>query len=404
MSDKIRTSSWRYKAEFTYIDTTKNKTVEIKNECIKSIIIDHNYEQNCMPIIYVNAMIEKALLDHMILNINNNILSVVLYKYDELMDHQLDIECFRDTFTYFLPDDVNKMDSIDYNEKTNDQNYGDTYRKVSLGLICVKHINRNKKSIEMNVKNTSMYNIVKYCMQDFNPIVIEPFNYNDTFDQFIIPPIGSINKTLKYLNDYRVFYNTPYRFYQDFNCAYIISSSGLAVPRNNEKYTSIIFDIKEINEIDANEIGIMKNISKSNYNINVNSIDTAVYVDSLIQKSKTKIKGITSTGTSLKSLSGSSNYLDDKIESVRLNNDNEHMIENIIATNNSSNVYININKNNLDTDSITINKKYSINNIDRYSDLNGNYLLNRKREIYIRENETFVMNMTLNLCKCGRYY
>ena len=75
------------------------------------------------------------------------------------------------------------------------------------------------------------------------------------------------------------------------------------------------------------------------------------------------------------------------------------MMENIIHDYNSSNVFINICKNNLDTNIFTLNKRISINNIDRYSENNGNYLLSRKREIYIREDDTFNMQMVLNLRK-----
>ena len=394
--DKSNVSSWRYKVEMTYLNTKKNTSISIKNECVKSIIIDHNYEENCMPVLYVNLSLDRALIDDMIININKNLITLAIFKYDELLDHELEIECFRKKFTYFTPDDINKNNSIDYTSESMEQNLGDTYRNISLGLLCIEHINRNKKSIEINAKKTSKYNLVKYITSDFDNILIEPFNYNETFDHIIIPAQDSVNKALRFLNNKRVFYRTPYRFYQDFNCAYIISSGGFGVARKDEKITSVIFDIKDILDVEANDIGMITNKTRGNYRIVVNSIDTAVYNNSLSNKSKNMIRGITSTGNTVKQLTGNATYSDDKISNIRLNNDNEHMIENIKAKNDSSNVYVNISKNNLDSSIMTINKRYSINHVDAYADYNGDYILCRKREFYLREDETFILNTIFN--------
>ena len=54
-------------------------------------------------------------------------------------------------------------------------------------------------------------------------------------------------------------------------------------------------------------------------------------------------------------------------------------------------------KNDLDTDLFSINKRISIHNIDRYQEFNGNYLLYRKREVYIREDQNFKLNTMINM-------
>lgn len=397
--DGTRVSSWRYKAEMVYLDTNKGISTKIKNECVKSIIIDHNYEQNCMPVLYVNISLDKALIDDMILNINKNLIMLAIFKYDELLDHVLEIECFREKFTYFLPDDVNKTDSIDYSEQSSEQNLGDTYKTISLGLLCINHINSNKRHIEINAKDTSMYNLVKYITSGFSNILIEPFDYNNTFKQIIVPPQDSINKALKFLNNQKVFYKTPYRYYQDFNCAYIISTGGFGVARKDEKISSVIFDIKDILNIEANDTGMITDKNRGNYRIPVNMADTAVYDNSISNKSKNMVRGITSSGNITKMLSNNSSYSDAKVSNIRLNNDNNHMIENIKAGYDSSNIYVNISKNNLDTSIITMNKRYLINHIDRYMEYNGSYILSRKRELYLREDDTFIMDSILNLRK-----
>ena len=66
MAKSNRVFCWRYKIELTYLDRKNNKSTKIKNECLKSLIIDHNYDKNCMPILYMNLSLDRALIDNMI--------------------------------------------------------------------------------------------------------------------------------------------------------------------------------------------------------------------------------------------------------------------------------------------------------------------------------------------------
>ena len=63
----------------------------------------------------------------------------------------------------------------------------------------------------------------------------------------------------------------------------------------------------------------------------------------------------------------------------------------------NSSIQLLIQKNDIDSEVLTINKEYTIKadetyNTDRY---NGKYILVRKRELYIREDETFTMCVML---------
>ena len=80
MTRSNRVFCWRYKIKLTYLDKVNNKSVKIKNECLKSLIIDHNIDKNCMPVLYVNLSLDRALIDDMIININKNL--ITLYFYD----------------------------------------------------------------------------------------------------------------------------------------------------------------------------------------------------------------------------------------------------------------------------------------------------------------------------------
>lgn len=402
MADKIITYKYKYKVELFFVNYSKKKTitVEIDYEHIKSFTIDHNFESNNMPTIYMTLGLDKALIDDIILNCNTSLFTLALYKIDVLNDNQIESECFRDKFTYFLPDDVNKNDKLDYNDNNKEETSGSTFKEITIGLMSIKNINDNKKAIETTIRNTTMYDAVKYLLLHMDNVLIEPFNYNDTFTQLVIPSRDSVSKELSYLNDYRVFYKTPYRFYMDFDCTYLLSSSGKGIARNTDKYNDVIINIREIVDDDANDPGIMVNKSTGNYNVVVSYLNTTVYDNTIVNKSRTEVRGITSNGSSKQSLVNTASYSTTKTSTVRLNNDNTNMLENIVNDNDASNVFIYLIKDDLDTDVFTINKKYNIYNIDRYKDNDGVYLLSRKREIYNREDENkFGMTMVLNFRK-----
>ena len=244
MADKKISMQYRYTIEMYYLDTINEKNVEIKNECLKMLVIDHNFMQNCMPVIMASLKLDKALVDDMIKNCNDNMIMLAINKYDDLTDDKQEVECIRKKFTYFLPKSANKNDPIDYNEVTEEENLGNTYTEVQIGLLCVDHINNNKHACEIMAKNNTIYDCVKYVTSHISRMIIEPFSYNSEFEQLIMPTKDSVEQALQFLNDFRVFYYTPYRYYNDFNYTYIISSSGRATEKQDELYSSIIIDIK----------------------------------------------------------------------------------------------------------------------------------------------------------------
>lgn len=392
-------SQYRYKAEMTYLNLDKNVDTSLRVEFIKTIVIDHNYDKNSMPILFVTMKLDKSLVDDMILNINKNLILLAIYKYDNLSDTKEEVEIFRDKFTYFLPDGVNANDPIDYTEENEKEHRGNTFRDIVMGLISINHINRNKKYLELNTVNSTIYDCARYCTSHFDNLVIEPFIFNDTHKRIIMPGQESVRKALEFLNSYRVFYYTPFRFYQDFDYTYVISSSGLAIPKDNELYSSIVINIRDILESDANDVGLVENKTSGTYEVPVSYVNTSVYDNTIANKSRTKLKGVSSTGSIEKSLNNVADYSEDKISRVRLNNDNDNMIYNLQADTNNKNVLVYFSKADLDSTVFSINKKISVHHIDRYQQYNGNYLLYRKRECYIREDSTFVLNTMVNLRK-----
>lgn len=401
MADTKKVTIFRYKIEVTYIDTIRNKNTRLLNESLKSLIIDSNYENNCMPVLYATLTLDKLIIDDMILNANNNLLLISIYKINTINNFHHEILCLRDRFIYFLPEDINKLINIEYNETNIDEHFDNSFRTINIGLLSLNMINKNKKYIEFTAHNNSIYDCVKYITKDIDNLIIEPFNNDKIYDQIIIPPKDTIKSALEFLNSYRVFYYSPYRYFQDFNFTYIISSSGNAISRNDESMSYVLVNIHDVDLLKANDEGLYENKSTGTYEVDVNFADASVYDNTIVNKSRNTIKGITSTGSDEKTLKNTNSYLNNKIKSFRLDNDNENMLYNIEAEANNNKVYIFFVKNDLDMDVFTINKKITVNNIERYKDYNGTYLLSRKRESFSRENEYFILSTMINLKKCS---
>lgn len=403
VSDKKIAMSYRYNVEMVYLDNANGKNKKIKNECLKTLIIDHNYEVNCMPVLYADLKLDRSLIDNMIANVNKNLMMIALNKYDELTDDRQENECFRKKFIYFLPNTMNVTDPVDYNEDNEEETHGDTYSTVTIGFLALDHVNNNKQSLEIACQDNTIYDCVKYCTSHIPNLIIEPFTYNDQFDQIIMPTQDSVNKALKFLNNFRVFYNTPYRYYQDFNYTYIISSSGKAISRPDEVYSTVIIDIRDITDEGANEVGVMDNKSSQTYQVFVNYVDTQALDNSMSNKSRTAIKGVNTDGSTKTELTSTSDYSrGDKTTTLRINNDNKDMLKNMVTKSNNSNFYVYFNKTGLDTTLFSINKRISIHNISRYQEFNGDYLLSRKRELYSREDDTFTLLSMINLNRVDR--
>jgi len=403
---------------------------EILQEHIRSVIIDHNYDLNCMPVIYANIEVDRKMLDDMILKQNDAYMILKIQAFNSTSSFASSTDSINCKCMYFVDEEISKLDPENFgSQKENSEMMGQSYSPVSIGMICIDHINNNKKNFSMVQNEANMQAIVHDVLDHFQNLIMEPLEYNDVFQHLIIPSNVSdtVNKTLQYLNNMRVFYSTPYRYYQDFNNTYLISSSGKGYAGSSSSSSgssgssfslgslfggggsgnSITINVTDADDMSSAISGIITTIltsilglggtSSGGTQVSVNYSMVEVQDNTVSNKSRNKIRIVQSDSTDDNELSSKSDLTQDTIHSVRLNNDNEHMIENITALNNSQNYLVSFVKTDLDSSIFTINKEIKINNIQRYQELNGTYLLFRKREIYIRQDDTFLLMTSISL-------
>lgn len=387
---------YKYNIQLRYIKQKERISQEISSIHIQSIIIDRDYINNNLPVIFMNISLDKKLIDHMIENSKTNTMVLTIYKYI-YKEGKLSTKSkyIQEEMAYFIQDDLNYRASVDYSSKEN--NDKEIYKNINIGLMGINSINNNKKTFNTILRNTTMMNAVQYCTSHMN-MIIERFNYNDTIDQLLIKPQTTVSKTIEYLNGIKVFYKTPYRFFIDFDCGYLLSSSGTSVPRKGESINAILVVIRDPLNDNALAEGMLTNYDTKNYQIDVSAADTQVNLNRTTEKVYTAVSSISESGeSSSQTLNiNQSKYSKDKTEIIRTPSSNPNLIQNITASNNQTAATILLNKTNVDGSVFTPNKRYVIKNYNGHKDRDGDFILTRKRELFLLENEnSFSGNVTL---------
>ena len=421
-------SSYKYTIGLQYRGGDKDR--DVKAQSIRNLVIDYNYDNNVMPIMMVNLRLEKKFVDDLIKNQNNAYFILTVSGHDTTATFSSDQTAINVKCTYFIPDELNKLDDVEYSQSDDEDNGGQSYTQATLGLLVVDHINNNKVQSSITVRDITPQDLLKSMTQHMKNMVIENIAYNDKYNYMIIPPnmSDSVNKAIQYLNNQRVFYNTPYRFFQNFNETILISSSGNGIQSpvpdmSGNNNTSIIISVSEIDDMttsisgiigqtisallssiglgslsgdvtsffSGNSLGEGNNNSGQSTQVGVNYTNLQVYDNTISNKSKNKIKGMTKTGINEAELSNKSELVKSSYRSSRINNDNTVMMANIAFKENASKYYIYFSKTDLDCTLFNPLKSITINNTNRYQELNGKYLLYSKKESYLRETDDFIL-------------
>ena len=379
---------YKYSVELKYIKQKENISLDIKADHISSIIIDRDYVNNNMPVIFMNVTLKKQLIDDMVKNYNKNTMVLTIYKYI-YREGKLTTKTkyIHEEMMYFLSEDLNYRSSVDYGSKENNDRE-DLLKTIPIGLMGLNSINNNKKTFNTVLRNTTKMNAVHFCTSHMN-MVIERFNYNEIFPELILIPQSSTSRTIKYLNDIKVFYKTPYRFFIDFDCGYLLSSSGKSVAKKGEYINSVLIIIRDPLHPQAMNEGMITNYNSKNYQLDVSAADTKVTQNQVTEKVFTSVSAISEIGkTKDEKLSiNQSKLSDDKTEIIRTPSSNPNLIQNIVAANNQSGAYITLNKVDVDVSIFTPNKRYTIKNFDGHEDRDGDFILTRKRDLFYFESE-----------------
>ena len=394
---------FRYTIEMRYINT-RNQEITIPSMQISYLAIDKDYDAINMPVIALTASIEKNILDDMIRNIDNNVITLGIYRYDTSnMSDNITSKYIVDRFIYLLPDDVSRTADLDYDENGEDtESTNALFRDVTIWLLQQSAVNNNRQSINGIYKNASMNSLILQISNYIGKVLMEPIKYDDKFDQVVIPPQDSISSYIRYLNEQLgVFYDTSYRFFIDFDMTYIVSSAGNIVKSRNQNIYTVDINITSIiPDEDTEDSGMYIDKKNNKYIVDVNGAYVNYLKNNITNKMVNKVTVVDSSGNVYeKDVDGNNIKVTNTINQIiNLSSNNRNAINNIVSSIENNNIMISITKNDLDASLFTINKEYIITD-NLHEEYNGRYLLVSNKQLFIRQSDQFIMCTILTFKK-----
>ena len=276
---------YEYTFDLKYKNKSDGKITQIDQNNIKSLTIYKEYDKYNMPICTMNLVLDKNLADDIITKMEENTFILTTYKIQADNESAVNELYFTEEFSYLTDDDTNKGKSLDY-MKTDDkeETKEDVYRYLKIGLISKSLVDSNLHPNNATIYNSSMQDIVVDLLNIGVPLLVEPFTETETVSQLIIPPKESISKTLDYLNTVRVFYNTGYRFFMDFENTYLVSKAGKPTLRTLDKYETVKFNLAELGSNESLLEGFKDDGESKSYIIDVPTTDIKYGKDNVLNK------------------------------------------------------------------------------------------------------------------------
>jgi uncharacterized protein YuzE len=397
----LETSTYKYKIELLYVNTQTGESTTLLPVCIKSVCIDKAYSSNSnMPQIYVSASLDQKLIKDMVDNSSDNLINMTVYKFNDSADVELDEIYFQEQFIYMINADSGNIDTeMQYSGENADRE--DLFKDIQIGLLQLNAVNNNKKTISTVLTDTTMTNAIYTATSHMN-VLLEPLLYDTNLSQLIIPPTDSVAEILKYLDNNRVFYNTPYRYFVDYDTTYILSSSGVATEKSDDIHDRVVIDIGKTSlDVNSNIVGLAE--KNNGYYMFVSFQDSQIQKDNVTEKKFNQIDTVDTEGSkttsSLENINKSSYTSNSKSQSVRVRQNNPNAVKNLAASIEHSAVQISLNKNDVDVSVLNPNLQYIVYNASQL-DTNGIYILTRKRELFIKEGtDLFMVNVMMDLSR-----
>lgn len=388
-------NSYRYSIGMTYMYKKKEYPIDSSN--IKSLVVDYDYDNRNMPILFITAAIDKNVVDDMIKNSRTKTLILNVAKTTKDASMSIQKNYIYGEFIYFISDDLNDTSELDYSSSTKES--ADIYRKITIGLISKNLIDNNKRLTNDIFMNTSLLDIVLKHTSHMN-MLVEPLA-DIIMPRFIVPPLTSISKFIRFVDNYHSLYTTSYRLFYDFNRTYLISSAGNNIQAKGENNNSIIINVNKSNTQESKAQGMYTDKTNKAYIIQLSSTDIKCLEDKATDISYNKIIGIASNGTyktvelnlqnAIKSI--------EKVRIERMSNDNVDQINSIRNDILNSSMTIHFAKTELDTSVLTMNRKFIIKNYDKLYNKDGIFILSAKKEIYSPDNGSFILTTMISLKK-----
>ena len=399
MATAIMEYNYDVEATLTYGSSSRN----FEEGTIKSIVLNHDFDNKNMPIIYLQICIDPDFYNEMVSNRSNANIVFTLYKYDASSKSQLKKKYISDSFSYMMTSDPNYNESLNtgsnqrFSEDKNNVKEdlkATSYFKGYIALIKEESLNANKQLSNGIIRNTNLISIIHKYTKHMQ-MVIEPLdpNNNVIVDQLIIPPITTVTEVISYIDSSYSIYPTGYRYFRDFDKTYLLSNSGNAVDLHDGSYSKVFIEICDPTEVI--DSGNAMEIDKANkaYIIKIDANTTSIRINQTTDRNYNSILTVDSEGNSSNvDLSTEAHSNSTKKVQIRRGSSSKgaektkNMLESVATM-------LTVTKSNIDSSILTPNKEYIVKNYKNNAQYNGKYILSYKKEVLAKDGNYVISTM-----------
>lgn len=403
---------YSYRATLFFVDSEDNSTTEIAQDNMRSILIDKNFEDLNQPVLMLSVSIDKKILNQIIETQEDSLMALTLYKVNENNPDYIGDKVLEDLFIYMTDEDISYTNELDYNNDEHDRN--DLFRNITFYLLkrdtvnnmnqIINTCNRGTRSIvgnKIHIDPITMTDLLMRVADYFWPLLIEPLQHNPNFDQVVIPPVTKVSDYIEYLNDnLYTFYDSGYRFFVDYDSAYIVSESGNKVEHRNEDYSTVIIEIGELLSLEHGRQGLIVDDENSCYRIFLPVSYTKFTKNPFTKRIVTNVTSLTSSGevSSKNILENITKNNTAKTKLFTTKSSNPNIASNIESGLQNRNITLDINKPDLDASLFTVNKEYIIRN-QVHPEYDGKYLIQNVKQVFLKQDNKFKMSTLIRFAK-----
>lgn len=359
--------------------TGNGKSVTIPTPSITSIIIDSDFENRFMPIIYANLIVETNLYNMIVDNYNDGKIYLHVSYYDANTSFALHKDRVKGNFIYFPPT------NHDYRSILQDgnANVDNSYNKLTIGLLDADILNFNGKTfngVYKDVTNTSILELIVTGRE----FVIDPLDRDREYKSFFMPPTETVSKAIAYLYNYSKFFDTKYIYFNDFKVSFLtkIFDRKQNLLGNTR---SVIINVSKINiadaffegmEVDRDSCILYLNGSNIKYSRNDYSNKVANEIMSTdIEPHKNEITNIAGKGNA--AITAKRHYV---------RTDVSNSLANTVGTFDTSQYMISITKRGINGSILNPDVIYKLDTSNESDAMyNGSYSIMRKKELIVKK-------------------
>ncbi len=392
-----RAEQYNYKIELEYTPTSGDN-IMIDPQQIQYILIDKNFDACNMPVLSLFGSIEKSVLDDMISNMSEATMTLRIIKYDVANNNGgIGEKYFEDKFMFMLDGDLNKTHNFD-SEENYEEGQDSQYKEVNLWMLPQMAVNNNRFVQNGVFHGATMNSMILNASNNVGDMLVEPIKYDNSFDQIMVPPTNTISQYMRYLNDnINSFYDTPYRYFMDFDMTYMVSSSGKPVPAKNQTINTIAIEVQDLDTDTNDELGAYTEEKASTYKIFTDTSRIDYAENNLLNKSMNKLTVLDAHGNKVeRGIDNTNTSITNTYNQVINTSTNDTNMANSIANSVSADGTIfSMVKNDLDARLFTINKEYVLND-PLHNENNARFLLAQSKQLFIKQGDDFIMSTSLS--------